>query len=934
MMATGRSPLLGREAELGCLAEALARVEDGAGVLAVVAGEAGSGKSRLLEEFRGRHLDIRFAQGECVNTEHGMPYAPWTELLDSLGHDLDGEREPGGKAAWFATVADVIARAATKPLVCVIEDVHWIDPASSDLLIAVVQRLRRMPVLLVLTVRNDTTSAVQTDLFANLPRDAVRIDLDALSEESARDIAAAVGGGVRDSEIVDRIIERAAGNPLFIEELASAPDPCLPRSLRDLLIARVNAISADSRTLVQTAAVIGVRVPRTWLIAASGLGEERGRVAARESVNGGVLVAEPDGRGYAFRHALLRDAILDHLVPDEKVPLHRSAAAALAAHPELTAELNFDAELARHWDAAEDAPEALVATLRAAGHASHQYAYETAAELYERAQFWWRAVPDATERTGIDHLELLLATADAAGDSARYEAAADIARRALDEAADISPVECVRVFPRARRHLWGAQRSHELLEFASMARARLDQVDVAARANFLEAYIDFLVFDGRPGAAFEVASEAIAAANEVGDPAVLSDLHQVLSLGYEMVGDIDGARREGVAAIEIAREHDLYTPLTLVTYNYASTLSSYPAPDEVFAVLDDCEQVIEQHGLMRFRVAARTLRAAQHCYLGNLGEAAAVLATLDEATLDGVGLFTWRCTRALIALHEGRHGDVLEELAPNFEGARADPARFADQATTAGFARSWLGDFGPARDLVGDAIAALNGRCEPYWHGFLVLAGLHVEAAAATAATNDDERQLAAERADAIARSWDEILAQQQGVFPLVAACTEGVNAELARITGDDRIETAQRAAEAFDAIAMPYFAVYFAWRTAEAQLVAGDRAAATSVLAVARTRAAQHGYAALVEGINQTARQSQLKLGPGRTDVDGERTLSVRELEVVRLLGEGKSNPQIAAELFITARTAKAHVANIMEKLGAASRTEAVVIAQRRGII
>lgn len=933
-MATGRSPMLGREGDLGGLAEALARVEDGAGLLVVVTGEAGSGKTRLLEEFRGRHLDIRYARGVCVNSEHGMPYAPWTELLDGLGYELDAADVPGGKTELFGAVTDVMARAAAKPLVCVIEDVHWIDPASSDLLIAVVQRLRRMEVLLVLTARDDTSSTLQTNLFASLPRDAVRIELGALGEDPARDIASAVSGSARDSEVVDRIIERAGGNPLFLEELASAPDPKLPRNLRDLLVARVNAFSADGRTLIQTAAIIGVRVPRTWLIAASGLGEERGRAAAREAVNGGILVAEADARGYAFRHALLRDAILDHLVPDEKVPLHRASAVALAGHPELTADLDLAAELARHWDAAEDAPEALLANLRAAEHARTQYAYETAAELYARVQFWWRAVPDAAERTGIDYLELLLATADAVGDCAHYEAAADIARRALDEAAAISPVECVRVFPRARRHLWGAQRSHELLEFASAARARLDEVDVATRANFLESYVDFLMFDGRPDAAFDVAAQAIAAANEVGDPALLADLHHVLCLGYEMVGDIDGARREGLAAIEITRENDLYAQLTLVTYNYASTLSSYPAPDEVFAVLDDCERIIEQHGLMRFRVAARTLRATQLCYLGNLDEASTVLATLDESSLDGIGLFTWRCNRALIALHEGRFEAVIEELAPNFDGPRADPARFADQAATAGFARSWLGEFGAARDLVGDALAALQGRCEPYWHGFVALAGLHVEAAAAAAATTEEERGVAADRADAIARSWDEILAKQQGVFPLVAACTEGINAELARITGDDRAETAQRATEAFDAIAMPYFGLYFAWRTAEAQLESGDRAAATSVLAVARTRAAQYGYAGLVEAINQTARQSQLKLGPGRTDVDGERTLSVRELEVLRLLGEGKSNPQIAADLFITARTAKAHVSNIMEKLGASTRTEAVVVAQRRGII
>jgi DNA-binding NarL/FixJ family response regulator len=132
----------------------------------------------------------------------------------------------------------------------------------------------------------------------------------------------------------------------------------------------------------------------------------------------------------------------------------------------------------------------------------------------------------------------------------------------------------------------------------------------------------------------------------------------------------------------------------------------------------------------------------------------------------------------------------------------------------------------------------------------------------------------------------------------------------------------------------MPYFVVYFQLRTTEALLLAGDRSAATAVLKSARATATRLGYEGLTADIVHLARTNQLRLGGGAVSVDGDAALSERELEVLQLLVEGKSNPQIGEALFVTASTAKAHVSKILEKLGASSRTEAVAIAQRRGIL
>ena len=220
------------------------------------------------------------------------------------------------------------------------------------------------------------------------------------------------------------------------------------------------------------------------------------------AVDAGVLIPDSDGRGYAFRHALLREAALDDLVPDERVALHRAVAEVLETQVGLRLEVDRIAELARHWDAAEDPPAALRWSIAAAEVAHDRYAFETAHALYDRALFWWDGTPDAESVAGMDHVTLLFATADAAGNAAHLDAAGEIGRAGLDEALELGPAACVEAFARGRRHLWGAQRSDELFEFASIALPQLDDVDAGARARFLSQYVGYLIFDSRPYAAF------------------------------------------------------------------------------------------------------------------------------------------------------------------------------------------------------------------------------------------------------------------------------------------------------------------------------------------------------------------------------------------------------------------------------------------------
>ena len=235
-----RAPMLGRHAALDALDDSAWSIGADSGSLVLLGGDAGTGKTRLLEEFAARLGQTPALWGSCVDASDAFAYAPWRELLagarprvrrrggrrrsrrlSRVLSGIGGEGPPAttdGPAALFDAVLSVRQHACRVPLVCVLEDVHWIDHASQDLLLAVLSGLRRLPVLLVVSYRLDAEDSGRRELFAHLARGAVRVTLEPLTSESSRDVAAALTGAELDSPEVARIVERAAGNPLFIED--------------------------------------------------------------------------------------------------------------------------------------------------------------------------------------------------------------------------------------------------------------------------------------------------------------------------------------------------------------------------------------------------------------------------------------------------------------------------------------------------------------------------------------------------------------------------------------------------------------------------------------------------------------------------------------------------------------------------------------------
>jgi DNA-binding CsgD family transcriptional regulator len=962
-----RTPhLIGREGPLRQLFDALEDLDARAGSLVLVGGEAGIGKTRLLDEFAARAHEATVTRGGCIED---VAYAAWADALwwllksdlvvaEALSDRVRGQLarlvpqlgdpdpadggEETGQHVLFEAVVDLLAEAATATkLVLVLDDVHWIDAASRELLRYVAGNLRRLPILLVVAYRPEDSGS-ERELLAQLARlSQRRIMLEGLPADATAEMGAILLGGDARPADVERIVRDADGNPLFVEELAAAVDDArVPETVRDLMLVRFNSLDEDARQLVRTASIIGPRAPRAWLVGAAGLDAARAPAATRAAVDAGVLLADGDGRGYEFRHALLRQAVLDDLLPDERVGLHHAIAAALTDHPERAVGVDRVSELARHWDAAEEARPALQWLVAAAHQAQVSYAFEAAAAMYERALIWWDALPDAPEVAGIDHVALLLAAADAAGFAGQIQRAADLGRAGLEEACALDPGRGVDAAGRVYPLLWTAGGGPELFEFAARTLVPvLDRVDPHARARFLVSNVENMIGHATPVETRAAALGALEAVREVDDPTLEARAHAVMAETYEHNGEFEHVDGEYTLAAQIARDADAHSMLALVIYKHAAFCTSVPRLADCTRYLDEVDELVERYGLRRYLFPARCLRALATCLQGDLPSASTVLASVDDVFAEGFDAWFRANVGALIKLCAGDYNGALAAIDPEAVGVAAptDSELTIELAMLRADALAWKGDVEGARRAVDDGEAAARRYTETYFHGWLAMVATRVEAdaaVAATAARRLDAIETAQERAGTIAETWQAAVAQLQAQHPLVHAYSCAVDAEMARLAGEDVAVHMDAAAAAFDAISMPYYATYFRWREAQAALDTGDWAVGTEMFRRSRAAAHAHGFGGLDQAITALARTHQLRLGPGRTTVDGDEPLSVRELEVLRLIVEGRSNPDIAEILHISRHTARAHVSNILRKLDASSRVEAVSEAHRRGFI
>src|SRR6266487_4906521 len=451
--------LVGRSGQLSALDTALAEAGRGRPSAIMVGGEAGVGKSRLVDEFaeRSRGAGVRVLMGGCLELgADGLPFAPFTSVLRALVRDLGAAGVagllPGGSARELARLlpefgepagpdeaAEARARlfeqllillerlAGADPVVLVVEDMHWADRSSRDLLAFLI---RNQPsaegLLMVVTYRSDDLHQAHPlrPLLAELDRIGwvTRMDLGRLTRPDTGQLVAQIIGHGPDEDLLAAVYGRTEGNPLFVEALLAdgGLGSGLPESLRDLLVAAVRRLPDETQEVVRVASAGGERTGDRLLAAVTGLEGPALARALRPAVAANVLLADSDG--YAFRHALIREAVHDELLPGERGQVHSRFAEAIGADPRLVEPGRAPGEQARHWYAAHDTTRALVSAWQAAGQAGHAVAYAEQLAMLSRVLELWRQVPDAWQRIGTDHagvLEAAARTAELAGENDR-----------------------------------------------------------------------------------------------------------------------------------------------------------------------------------------------------------------------------------------------------------------------------------------------------------------------------------------------------------------------------------------------------------------------------------------------------------------------------------------------------------------------------------
>src|SRR5215211_225759 len=497
--------LVGRDAEVAQLRAALELAAAGRPATVVVAGEAGVGKTRLVAQLLGEAAGRGAVAltGGCLDVGEGvLAYAPLVEALrplPSVTEPAELERVLGGARAELARLVPELGSPAeaggtpasaplaptrlfelllgtlhrlaeTGPLLVVVEDLHWADQSTRDLLGFLVRNLRG-GVALVLTYRSDELHRRHPlrPFLAELDRSgrAERLELDRLGRRDLGKLLAGILGEPPAPALVGEVLARSEGNPFFAEELLAAhlEGSRLPLILRDLVLARVAALSEPTQRVLEVAAVAGTRVDHQLLAAVVGQDPEQLVWLLREAVGRQHVAADEAGDAYAFRHALVQEAIYDDLLPVQRGPLHAAYARALERRIEQLGDARGTpgaaaverGQLAYHWYAAHDMGQALVASVRAGQAAESASALAEALGHYERALELWDLAPEVAARSPLDRGAVLYRAAEAANLAGYNDRAVALGRLALDRVDTAAePLRAGALLERLGRYHWTA----------------------------------------------------------------------------------------------------------------------------------------------------------------------------------------------------------------------------------------------------------------------------------------------------------------------------------------------------------------------------------------------------------------------------------------------------------------------------------------------
>ena len=869
----------------------------------------------------------------------------------------------------FAGVAEVLTVVAGKSgsgVGLVVEDVHWADSETLDFLIFLVRGGRRAPVRVVVTCCGDEAplAALVAGWLARVRGDAgtEEIRLGPLSRAQVAGLAAALAGGPVSPQVIDYLYARAEGNAFFTEQLVAAAlggraggglrvPAGLPARLAELLAARAGRCAGDARAVLAGLAVASRSLGEDVLAAVTGLEAGTVRRGLRELAAARLLAEDTSGRGHRPRHALLGEAVAAGLLPGERAVLHERTARALAA----TEDRALAAEVAGHWQAAGRPAEEFPARVAAAEAAERVFGYAQAAAHWQRAIELGLAQPDAAAAAGIDSPRLSVRAIDVffrAGDSVRAGLVAEEAYRRFAGHPDPGTAAVVRhraaYFRANDAPANGLPLMEEALRLFEQAPPSSDHADA-----LLDYASIFLLFaEGRVQASVAALDRALEIAEAVGATALIPRILPVIAEGAFVRGQVE----EGFAALErgwaLARAARDGPALVRLAGNESGALLKLGqfqrAADVALRGLDDGRQA----GLQSWDLASRLAAHAAEALLA-LGRTAEAAALIDPLTAGPPDPDHWpaQVIRAEIDLLRGDTGAAAErwQLMGTLPAITSRVDFGYDGAPRAAEALLWAGRPGDALRETRRALGRFNVPDLTILCGRLLAAGMRACADLAGQARARRDQSAAADAADAAdgLATWVERMGRvpftDHPTVATIAAERATWDAERTRVAGPGDPGAWGGAAKAWQDLSCPHRAGYAWWRQAEAQLDAGQPAAAAAA-ALRAAAAAAGGHAPLLAQIRTLAERARIPLqAPAAAGEPEARPpaqlltrygLTDRELTVLRLLAAGRTNPQIGAELYISASTASVHVSNILRKLGVSSRVQAAAIAERAGLL
>ncbi|MDF2966572.1 MAG: family ATPase [Nocardioidaceae bacterium] len=986
----GSGPLIGREGELGRLS-ALAGIDapDARPAAVLVSGDAGIGKTRLLAALRGQAAQAgwRVAVGHCLDFGDGaLPYLPFSELFGRLAAEASGlvtaaiEAQPSlqrvvpgwrppsegahedahqiDRSQLFEAIHAALERfGAAQPLLVVVEDVHWADQSTRDLLTFLFSRGFVRPVSLVVSYRSDDLHRrhpLRSTLaqWTRLPG-LGRVDLGPLPDRDVRRLVRVLHPDPLGESDVHALVERAEGNAFFAEELvaaASAGSGAVPRDLVGLLLVRLDQLDDTARQVVRVASVAGRGISHQALAAVAGLDSGALEQGVRAAVEHHVLVpAGPDR--YAFRHALLGEAVYDDLLPGERVRLHAAFVRAMSGveHP------GAAAELARHARAAHDPAVALLASIRAGDEATaaggpdealrhYQQALELAAESVDPQGDPRRPGISPDSGRPVDIVELTVKASAAATAAGHVHRAIALVQDQLDDAAsDLAPVQRAQLLNALAGAVLVGETTLDPLQITTQALGLVPaETETPLRARIMEVHARALSDRHRDDDAIRWGQDALALAQRLGQRGVVADVSTTLARLQERTGDPEASK--AALARVIAEAHASNDVVELRGLHQLGGI--HHEQGELAEALAVYRRGAERaHALGRpwapYGLDARLL-AALVAYEAGDWDAAEQIADVSGQSPPGIAEALLTATGLHVAAGRGDASGLarLAQVRP-YWGRDGMVAIYA-----AGAGIDLLGDAGDIDGAVAlhDESVAFVGELwqNPDFQARVRLSGLLLgqlaaEANRSAAGERPGLAAAAAELVGAADRATSKAGRRGFGMGPEGMAWVARVRAEHLRLrwlTGADPPAEAELVEAWVTSVAgFEGFPHVFERARSQARLAAvlravGDPARARTLADDARASASRLGALPLLaelRALGTPAREPHT-----RTD----EALTSREREVLALVAEGRSNREIAGQLFISAKTVSVHVSNILAKLAAAGRTEAVAVARRRGLL